>query len=130
MQKEYSINERIKTVRLALRMGREEFAQKTGINKLTLRNIEQGKQKPYAWHLEAIADLNPQLGFWVLTEIMLDPGRNFTLPPEVLEYTQELIKMDKTGVKSDRIRRMENLIREDNEKLKRILEEEEKEEQE
>ena len=59
--------ERIRQIREKLGLGRQAFADQTGIEKKTIENIELGKQKVYAWHIEAIAAKWPQYAYWLVT---------------------------------------------------------------
>lgn len=71
MQNEYAANKRIRELRDHLGMGRGEFAEKTGIPKKTIENVEQEKQKAYAWHSEAIAKVWPEYAYWITTGMTL-----------------------------------------------------------
>lgn len=62
-----SAAERIRQIREKLGLGRQAFADQTGIEKKTIENIELGKQKVYAWHIEAIAAKWPQYAYWLVT---------------------------------------------------------------
>ena len=48
-------------------MGRQAFADATGIKKKTLEHLELGQQAVYAWHLEAISREWPEYSYWLLT---------------------------------------------------------------
>ena len=48
-------------------MGRQAFAEATGIKKKTLEHLELGQQAVYAWHLEAISKQWPEYSYWLLT---------------------------------------------------------------
>jgi transcriptional regulator with XRE-family HTH domain len=58
---------RIRQIREKLELGRQAFADQTGIEKKTIENIELGRQKVYAWHIEAIATEWPQYAYWLVT---------------------------------------------------------------
>jgi len=60
--------ERIRQIREKLGLGRQAFADQTEIEKKTIENIELGKQKVYAWHIEAIAAKWPQYAYWLVTD--------------------------------------------------------------
>jgi DNA-binding XRE family transcriptional regulator len=64
---ELAINKRIRILREYLGMGRGEFAEKTGISKNALINLEQEKQKAYAWHCESISKVFPKYAYWITT---------------------------------------------------------------
>ena len=64
---ELAINKRIRILREHLEMGRSEFAEKTGIRKAILINIEQEKQKVYGWHCESIGKEFPEYAYWLTT---------------------------------------------------------------
>lgn len=82
------IGEKIRNVREALGMGRQEFVDKTGIVKATLIGIEQGRQEPKAGVLIAIATAFPEYAAYLLT----DETRVKQKHPEVDELARELPK--------------------------------------
>lgn len=71
---ELAINKRIRILREHLEMGRGEFSQKTEIGKTVLINIEQEKQKAYAWHCESISKAFPEYAYWLTTGLELPQG--------------------------------------------------------
>lgn len=80
------IGEKIRNVREALGMGRQEFVDKTGIVKATLIGIEQGRQEPKAGVLIAIAKAWPEYASYLLTDETGKKQRN----PEVDNLAREL----------------------------------------
>ena len=62
------IGEKIRNIREALNMGRQEFVDKTGIPKGTLIGIEQGNREPKAGILITIGNKWPQYSAYLLTE--------------------------------------------------------------
>lgn len=62
------IGKKIRTIRDALEMGRQEFADRTEIAKGTLIRIEQGQHEPKANTLIAIAHEWPQFAAYLLTD--------------------------------------------------------------
>lgn len=62
------VGERIRIVREALGMGRQEFVDITGIAKGTLIGIEQNRQEPKAGVLIAIAQAWPQYAAYLLID--------------------------------------------------------------
>lgn len=62
------IGEKIRNVREALEMGRQEFVDKTGVNKGSLIRIEQGQNEPKAGILIAIAQAWPEYAAYLLTD--------------------------------------------------------------
>jgi transcriptional regulator with XRE-family HTH domain len=82
------IGEKIRNVREALGMGRQEFVDKTGIVKATLIGIEQGRQEPKAGVLIAIATVFPEYAAYLLTDETHVKQRH----PEVMELARELPK--------------------------------------
>lgn len=59
--------QRIRELREYLGMGRQAFADATGIKKKTLEHLELGQQAVYAWHLESISRIWPEYSHWLLT---------------------------------------------------------------
>ncbi|MGJ0482932.1 MAG: helix-turn-helix domain-containing protein [Methylomicrobium sp.] len=92
MQNEYGANKRIRELRDHLGMGRGEFAEKTGIPKKTIENVEQEKQKAYAWHIEAIARIWPEYAYWITTGMALPEAGQIS--PEMEEARK---KLDQVG---------------------------------
>ncbi|MBI5658372.1 MAG: helix-turn-helix transcriptional regulator [Nitrosomonadales bacterium] len=62
------VGEKIRNVREALGMGRQEFVNRTGIPKGTLIRIEQGQNEAKASTLTAIAQAWPQYAAYLLTD--------------------------------------------------------------
>lgn len=75
-----SPGKKIRTVREALSLGRQEFAEKTGIPKGTLIGVEQERQEPKAGVLMAIAELWPEYAAYLLTDktdvVQINPENN------------------------------------------------------
>lgn len=63
-----SIGEKIRNVREALKMGRQEFVEKIEIPKGTIISIEQGHREPKAGVLIAIAAAFPEYAAYLLTD--------------------------------------------------------------
>ncbi|MCB4812429.1 helix-turn-helix domain-containing protein [Methylovorus menthalis] len=63
-----TVGERIRLIREGLGMGRQEFADKTGIPKGTLIRTEQGQNAPQVSVLIKIADLWPEYAAYLLTD--------------------------------------------------------------
>lgn len=59
---------KIRTIRESLDMGRQEFADITGIAKGTLIGIEQGRHEPKAGILEIVAKHWPEFAAYLLTD--------------------------------------------------------------
>jgi transcriptional regulator with XRE-family HTH domain len=87
------IGEKIRNVREALEMGRQEFVNETGIAKGTLIGIEQGRQEPKAGVLIAIAAAFPQYAAYLLTDETNTKQKN----PEVESISRELPKAKKAS---------------------------------
>ena len=85
------IGEKIRNVREALGIGRQEFVDITGIAKGTLIGIEQGRQEPKAGVLIAIAEAWPQYAAYLLTDETGKKQRN----PEVDNIARELPRAKK-----------------------------------
>ena len=88
MQTEYETNKRIRELRDHLGLGRGDFAEKTGIPKKTIENLEQEKQKAYAWHSEAIAKQWPEYAYWLATGLTI-PGAG-QISPDLEETRKNL----------------------------------------
>lgn len=86
-----SIGEKIRNVREALEMGRQEFVEKIGIPKGTIISIEQGHREPKARVLIAIAAAFPQYAAYLLTDEVDIKQKN----PEVESLAKELPKAKK-----------------------------------
>ena len=91
--------ERIRQIREKLELGRQAFADKTGIEKKTIENIELERQKVYAWHIEAIAKIWPQYAYWLVTGHTI-PEAGQISPNE----TENVIKKKEMGNENDKQR--------------------------
>ncbi|MBY0576421.1 MAG: helix-turn-helix domain-containing protein [Gallionellaceae bacterium] len=87
------IGEKIRHVRETLKMGRQEFVDKTAIAKGTLIGIEQGRQEPKAGVLIAIAQAWPEYAAYLLTDEVGIKQKN----PEVESISKELPKAKKAS---------------------------------
>lgn len=88
MRDEFAANTRIKTLREAIGLTRDEFSVRAGIGATQLSNIEQKKQKAYAWHLEEIAKQWPEYAYWLMTgKILPEVGQ---ISPELEEVREKL----------------------------------------
>ena len=85
------IGEKIRNVREALGMGRQEFVNKTGINKGSLIRLEQGQNEPKSGVLIAIAQVWPEYAAYLLTDDVDIKQIN----PEVENVARELPKAKK-----------------------------------
>ncbi|MDQ7089042.1 MAG: helix-turn-helix transcriptional regulator [Methylococcales bacterium] len=96
MINELAINKRIRELRDHLNIGRGEFAEKTGISKNAIINLEQGKQKAYAWHCEAISKVFPKYTYWITTgKVIPEVGQ---ISPEIEEeLLRQNLKSLRTG---------------------------------
>ncbi len=65
MEKNFNINKRIRILRDALGLGRQAFADKTGIKKQTIESIEREAQQVNGEHLEKIGNGFPEYGYWL-----------------------------------------------------------------
>ena len=89
---EYEINHRVKKLREYLDLSRDEFAKKTSIGSSQLANIEQRKQRAYAWHIQAIGKTFPEYAYWLVTgETLLDAGQ---ISPDIEETRKNLHKVE------------------------------------
>ncbi len=80
------IGKKIRNVREALGIGRQEFVDKTGIPKGTIIGIEQGLREPKAGVLIAIAQAWPEYAAYLLTDEINVKQRD----PEAEELAKEL----------------------------------------
>lgn len=87
------IGKKIRNVREALKMGRQEFVDKTGIPKNSLIGIEVGKHEPGAKTLIAIAKVWPEYAAYLLTDEVKTRQKN----PEVESLARELPKAKKAS---------------------------------
>ena len=96
MINELAINERIRKLRNHLKMGRGEFSEETGISKNALINLEQRKQKAYAWHCEAISKIFPKYAYWITTgNVIPEAGQ---ISPEIEEERiKQNLRSPRTG---------------------------------
>lgn len=74
-------------------IGRQEFVDKTGINKGSLIRIEQGQNEPKAGILTAIAQAWPEYAAYLLTDETSIKQKN----PEVESISKELPKAKKAN---------------------------------
>jgi len=88
-----NIGEKIRNVREALEMGRQEFVEKIEIPKGTIISIEQGLREPKAGVLIAIASAFPQYAAYLLTDETNIKQKN----PEVESLTKELPRAKKAS---------------------------------
>ena len=87
MEDEYEINKRIRQLRDSLGLGRQAFADKTGIKKQTIENIEREAQKVNGEHLKAIGKNWPEYKFWLAWgETMPECGQ---ISPELEEIRKD-----------------------------------------
>lgn len=63
-----TVGEKIRLIRESLGMGRQEFADKTGIAKGTLIRTEQGQNSPQVVVLLKISELWPEYSSYLLTD--------------------------------------------------------------
>ena len=87
---EYEINHRVKNLREWLNLSRDEFSKKTSIGSTQLANIEQRKQKAYAWHIQAIAKEWPEYAYWLITGGTIPEAGQIS--PEMEETRKNLLK--------------------------------------
>lgn len=62
-----NINQRVRELRDHLGYGRQEFADKTGIKKATVENIERELQKINGDQISAIVETFPEYAYWLTT---------------------------------------------------------------
>ena len=85
------IGQKIRNVREALGIGRQEFVDKTGIPKGTIIGIEQGLREPKAGVLIAIAQAWPEYAEYLISDQVGIKQKN----PEVESISRELPKAKK-----------------------------------
>lgn len=62
------IGRKIRRIREAQNLTRQEFAEKTGLNIETISATERGKSKPNSDKLQAICRTFPQYTLWLMTD--------------------------------------------------------------
>lgn len=88
MEDLYAINKRFRLLRDALELGRQAFADKTGIKKQTIENIEREAQKVNSDHILAIGKQYPEYKYWLAYgETLPEAGQ---ISPEIEETRQNL----------------------------------------
>lgn len=87
------IGEKIRNVREALGMGRQEFVDKTDIAKGTLIGVEQGTREPKANVLIAVATAFPQYAAYLLSDEVGIKQKN----PEEESLAKELPRAKKAS---------------------------------
>jgi len=88
MEEIYEVNKRIRILRDTLELGRQAFAEKTGIKKQTIENIEREAQKVNAEHLQAIGNQFPEYRYWLAYgETLPEAGQ---ISPELEETRKKL----------------------------------------
>ena len=87
------IGKKIRNVREALEMGRQEFVDKTGIPKNTLIQIEVSNREVMSGTLHAIAQAWPEYAAYLLTDETNTKQKN----PEVESISRELPKAKKAS---------------------------------
>lgn len=100
-------NKRIRALRQALQMTRQEFGDKTGIKVTTLENIEKAKQKVHDEHFQAIATIWPEYTYWLVTG---EEPSIVQLHPALLAYMKRLQRMDESGIPDPVVRRIRKSI--------------------
>ena len=65
-----SFGEKIREIRDAEEMGRQEFSDKTGIPKNTLIRLEQGKNEPSAKVLSQVCRAFSQYTTWLMADVV------------------------------------------------------------
>lgn len=88
-----STGKKIRNVRETLKMGRGEFAEKTGINKRTLIGAETSDREVMSGILTAIAQVWPEYAAYLLTDEVGTRQKN----PEVENLAKELPKAKKAS---------------------------------
>jgi DNA-binding XRE family transcriptional regulator len=88
MEEIYEVNKRIRKLRDAFELGRQAFADKTGIKKQTIENIEREAQKVNAEHIQAIGNQFPEYRYWLAYgETLPESGQ---ISPEIEEARKNL----------------------------------------
>lgn len=87
------IGKKIRNIREALAMGRQEFADRTSIPKNTLIGIEVGKHEPGTKAITAIAHAFPEFALYLLLDEVETKQRN----PEVEGLASELQEVKKAS---------------------------------
>lgn len=79
-----NINQRLRSLRDHLKLGRHDFSTSIGMKKQTLANIENERQQINGSYLEAICEAYPEYAYWLVT------GKTL---PEAGQTSPELEKM-------------------------------------
>ncbi|WP_414673636.1 helix-turn-helix domain-containing protein [Magnetofaba australis] len=79
-----SIGEKIRPMREALGLGRAEFAERIGVNRDAVRDIEVGRRRPTEELMEGIGREWPQFAYWLMTG-KVDPEHGHISPEIELE---------------------------------------------
>ena len=84
----YEINKRIRLLRDTLGLGRQAFADKTGLKKQTVENIEREAQKVNGEQLKAIGNEWPEYKYWLAWgEVLPEAGQ---ISPQLEETRKNL----------------------------------------
>lgn len=91
MSENFYLGLRIRDLREHLAMGRHSFAEKCGIKKGTLENIEMGRQRTTEELILAIGKNWPEYSYWLITgKTIPEAGQ---ISPELDEAREKLQKV-------------------------------------
>lgn len=79
---------RIRKIREALGLTRNEFESETGVSAKTWENVENGIQKANEDHIQAIAKRWPQFAYWLVTGNTIPEAGQIS--PEIEETRKKL----------------------------------------
>lgn len=88
MEKNFNINKRVRILRDTSGLGRQAFAEKTGIKKATIESIERELQQVNGEQLQAIGNQYPEYRYWLAYgETLPEAGQ---ISPELEEKRKNL----------------------------------------
>jgi transcriptional regulator with XRE-family HTH domain len=82
------MRDRIRVLREFLGLTRREFAERCGLKRDTIDNIEKGNQKVNEDHIEAITSQWPEFAYWLVTGKTLPESGQIS--PEIEETRKNL----------------------------------------
>jgi DNA-binding XRE family transcriptional regulator len=83
---EETINQRMRKLREHLDLGRQAFADKTGLKKKTIENIESEQQRINGEQISAVVKAFPKYAYWLTTGLELtEVGQISPMTEEIRE---------------------------------------------
>ncbi len=81
---EYGLNERIRTLRESLQLGRQAFCEEIGLKRQDLQNIELKRQRAPSWIIEKASEVFPEYSYWLAT------GKELPEAGQISPMTEEM----------------------------------------